>query len=114
MGYHMISLGHWNKYRIEKLLPNIKVDFIDFPFEEKQYQIVKRKININKTLASKIFNDMEFKQKVLELKYKFMTQSDALIHGDLHTGSIMLNKKETYIIDPEFAFVGPFGFDIGA
>ena len=65
-------------------------------------------------LAQKIFNDMEFKQKVLELKYKFMTQTDALIHGDLHTGSIMLNEDETYVIDPEFAFVGPFGFDIGA
>ena len=65
-------------------------------------------------LAQTIFNDMKFKEKVLELKYKFMTQNDALIHGDLHTGSIMLNKDETYVIDPEFAFVGPFGFDIGA
>ncbi|MCK5111742.1 MAG: S-methyl-5-thioribose kinase [Arcobacteraceae bacterium] len=65
-------------------------------------------------LAAKIFNDMEFKKRVLDLKYKFMTQTDALIHGDLHTGSIMLNNDETYVIDPEFAFVGPFGFDIGA
>jgi len=64
--------------------------------------------------AIKLFNDMEFKRKVLELKYKFMNQSDALLHGDLHTGSIMLNEEETYVIDPEFAFVGPFGFDIGA
>ena len=65
-------------------------------------------------LADKLFNDMEFKEKVLDLKYKFMTQNDALIHGDLHTGSIMINTDETYVIDPEFAFVGPFGFDIGA
>jgi 5-methylthioribose kinase len=65
-------------------------------------------------LANKVFNDMEFKNKVLDLKYKFMNQSDALIHGDLHTGSIMINESETYVIDPEFAFVGPFGFDIGA
>jgi 5-methylthioribose kinase len=26
----------------------------------------------------------------------------------------MLNQSETFVIDPEFAFVGPFGFDIGA
>ena len=58
--------------------------------------------------------DTEFKTQMLKLKYLFMTQSDALLHGDLHTGSIMLNAKETYIIDPEFAFFGPFGFDIGA
>lgn len=65
-------------------------------------------------LAQKLFDDTEFKQMVLELKYKFMTQNDALIHGDLHTGSIMINEDEAYVIDPEFAFVGPFGFDIGA
>ena len=65
-------------------------------------------------LAKKLFDDMQFKQRVLELKYKFMTQSDCLLHGDLHTGSIMLNDKETFVIDPEFSFVGPFGFDIGA
>jgi len=64
--------------------------------------------------AKKLFADMEFKAKVLDLKYKFMTSSDALIHGDLHTGSVMLNQNETFVIDPEFAFVGPFGFDIGA
>jgi len=68
----------------------------------------------NNLLAEKLFNDMQFKEKVLDLKYKFMTNADALIHGDLHTGSIMLNREETYVIDPEFAFVGPFGFDIGA
>ncbi len=64
--------------------------------------------------AERLFADTAFKQKVLRLKYIFMTQTDALIHGDLHTGSIMVNKKETFVIDPEFAFVGPFGFDIGA
>lgn len=64
--------------------------------------------------AKKLFADMEFKEGVLELKYKFMTQNDALLHGDLHTGSIMISESETYIIDPEFAFVGPFGFDVGA
>jgi len=64
--------------------------------------------------AKELFNDLEFKAKILDLKYKFMTQNDALLHGDLHTGSIMVNEYETYVIDPEFAFVGPFGFDIGA
>ncbi len=48
------------------------------------------------------------------LKYKFMTSAEALIHGDLHTGSIMLTPEDTRVIDPEFAFMGPMGFDIGA
>jgi len=64
--------------------------------------------------AKALFAKSEFKKNVLKLKYIFMTQTDTLLHGDLHTGSIMANPKQTYIIDPEFAFVGPFGFDIGA
>jgi 5-methylthioribose kinase len=64
--------------------------------------------------AKELFLQSDFKKNVLKLKYIFMTQSDALLYGDLHTGSIMLNADETYVIDPEFAFVGAFGFDIGA
>ena len=47
-------------------------------------------------------------------KYQFMTSAQALIHGDLHTGSIMATLEDTRVIDPEFAFVGPIGFDVGA
>jgi 5-methylthioribose kinase len=47
-------------------------------------------------------------------KYQFMTSAQALIHGDLHTGSIMLTREDTRVIDPEFAFIGPIGFDVGA
>ena len=65
-------------------------------------------------VAEHISNDVELKTKILHLKYKFMNQSDALLHGDLHTGSIMINQDETYVIDSEFAFVGPMGFDVGA
>jgi 5-methylthioribose kinase len=47
-------------------------------------------------------------------KYQFLTAAQALVHGDLHTGSIMLTAEDTRVIDPEFAFVGPMGFDVGA
>ena len=43
-----------------------------------------------------------------------MTSAEALIHGDLHTGSIMVTGEDTRVIDPEFAFIGPMGFDVGA
>lgn len=64
--------------------------------------------------AEALWSDINFKKNVLRLKNIFMTKTDALLHGDLHTGSIMANENETYVIDPEFAFVGPFGFDLGA
>jgi len=87
-------------------------DFV-FSFAFMEHETNDENAKENET-AKKLFEDMDFKKNVLKLKYKFMTQSDALLHGDLHTGSIMLNQYETYVIDPEFAFVGPFGFDIGA
>ncbi len=73
--------------------------------------------NINPDLlneAKEFFEESNYKKNILKLKYIFMTQNDALLHGDLHTGSIMLNRKESFVIDPEFAFIGAFGFDIGA
>ncbi|MGA8708703.1 MAG: S-methyl-5-thioribose kinase [Steroidobacteraceae bacterium] len=46
--------------------------------------------------------------------YKFLNQPEALIHGDLHSGSVMVTPTDTRVIDPEFAFYGPIGFDLGA
>jgi 5-methylthioribose kinase len=48
-----------------------------------------------------------------QMKWAFMNQAESLLHGDLHTGSVMVNQGETYVIDPEFAYYGPMGFDIG-
>ena len=45
---------------------------------------------------------------------RFCERAQALIHGDLHTGSVMVTHDSTQVIDPEFAFYGPMGFDIGA
>ena len=42
-----------------------------------------------------------------------MNNAQALIHGDLHSGSIFANEQGIKVIDPEFAFYGPMGYDIG-
>jgi 5-methylthioribose kinase len=49
-------------------------------------------------------------------KSKFVTLTQALIHADLHSGSVMCKPEagQTFVIDPEFAFYGPAGFDTGA
>lgn len=62
----------------------------------------------------KLQTDEALHIEVAIMKEKFMTQAQALVHGDLHTGSIMVNQTDTYVIDPEFAFYGPIGFDVGA
>ena len=47
------------------------------------------------------------------LRDGFMNHAQALLHGDLHTGSIFVNGTGIKVIDPEFAFYGPMGYDIG-
>ena len=77
---------------------------------------------IQKTL----YNDEALKAEVALLRETFMNKAEALIHGDLHTGSIFIgnntgtaiDKNGTTepcmkIIDPEFAFYGPIGYDLG-
>jgi 5-methylthioribose kinase len=59
-------------------------------------------------------NDDDLKVAVSRLKLKFLSSAEAMIHGDLHTGSVMVTPGDTRVIDPEFAFMGPMGFDIGA
>src|SRR6056297_164068 len=58
-------------------------------------------------------NTFQEDNEVLKLKNEFMTNAQALIHGDLHTGSIFVKDDEIKIIDSEFAFYGPIGYDIG-
>ena len=60
-----------------------------------------------------LWQDSFVLEKVFFLKDRFMTDGQALVHGDLHTGSIMVGAEETRVIDPEFAFYGPMGFDVG-
>lgn len=57
---------------------------------------------------------MPLKLAVGKLKAKFMDATEALCHGDLHTGSVMVTEGSTVVIDPEFAFYGPMGFECGA
>ncbi|QIR76754.1 phosphotransferase [Sulfurospirillum diekertiae] len=43
----------------------------------------------------------------------FQQEKECLIHGDLHTGSIMIKHENLAIIDAEFSCFAPLGFDVG-
>lgn len=64
--------------------------------------------------AARWREDGDLKVAVSRLKLKFLSSAEAMLHGDLHTGSVMLTPDDTRVIDPEFAFIGPMGFDVGA
>jgi 5-methylthioribose kinase len=65
-------------------------------------------------VALDLRRDAPLKVAVARLGLKFLTSPQALLHGDLHSGSVMVTDADTRVIDPEFAFYGPIGFDLGA
>jgi 5-methylthioribose kinase len=64
--------------------------------------------------ASELRQDALLKVRAARFGQRFLTEAQALIHGDLHSGSVMVTGTDTRVIDPEFAFYGPIGFDLGA
>lgn len=58
-------------------------------------------------------NDNELKIAVAGLKHRFFSCAEALLHGDIHSGSIFVAEGSLKAIDAEFGFFGPIGFDLG-
>ncbi len=65
-------------------------------------------------IATEFRSDAALKIAAGRFGHKFLTSTQALIHGDLHSGSVMVTETDTRVIDPEFALYGPIGFDLGA
>lgn len=64
-------------------------------------------------VLERLWADEAAQGNIALLRYAFMTRAESLLHGDLHTGSVMASASETKIVDAEFCFYGPMGFDIG-
>ena len=74
----------------------------------------------NEPDAAELSADPVMMKAMGQAKWYFMTHAEALIHGDLHTGSIMVRHPagswecdSVKAFDSEFAFYGPVAFDIG-
>ena len=64
-----------------------------------------------------LYVDAELLSAVAHVREVFANRAEALIHGDLHSGSLMIGERDgaqaIKIFDPEFSFVGPVGMDLG-
>jgi len=91
----------------------ITEDFVfTYPFEHNAMN------DYNPALPQSVIDSVQkapdVRTHVAQMKYTFMNKPEALLHGDFHTSSVMVNEQQTFVIDPEFSFAGPMGFDIGA
>jgi 5-methylthioribose kinase len=64
-------------------------------------------------IVARLRADIDLKVEVQHLKARFCNNAETMLHGDLHTGSIMVTSDDTMVIDPEFVTYGPIGFDVG-
>ena len=108
---------HIKKLRVQSFT-NIELCDIseDLVFTEPYYNYKNRNIiteGQESYVDSTLYNDIELHTEIAYLRNNFMNNAQSLLHGDLHTGSIFANKNGIKVIDPEFAFYGPMGYDIG-
>jgi 5-methylthioribose kinase len=88
----------------------------DLVFTEPYYNYKNRNVILAENqdfVESNLYNNERLKAEVGILRDEFMNHAQALIHGDLHSGSIFANEDGIKVIDPEFAFYGPMGYDVG-
>jgi 5-methylthioribose kinase len=101
------------KAYINKDLCKISEDLV---FTEPYIDYKGRNIIIDENLEfveEVLYSDDDLILEVGKLKNNFMNNTQALIHGDLHSGSIFANETGIKVLDPEFAFYGPIGYDVG-
>lgn len=80
--------------------------------------------------VTRLQSNAEWIAAAMEMKRRFLTTQEALLHGDLHSGSIFVRGEDKDLsnsvepvspgsefsvkaFDAEFAFYGPVGFDLG-
>jgi len=113
-----VVMGHKEKKELVKSFINPDLCEIseDLVYSE-PYMDYNRRNNVfppNKEFVEKeLYEDKKLHLEAAKCKFDFMNNAQSLIHGDLHTGSIFINTEHTYVFDPEFAFYGPMGYDIG-
>lgn len=64
-------------------------------------------------MRQELDHDDELMAQTYLLRHQFMSTPEAMIHGDLHTSNLFLDKERLKVIDMEYTFAGPVCYDIG-
>ena len=112
-----VVMGHKEKKELVQKFINPELCEIseDLVFTEPFYDCPRNEVfeGTREFAKKEIWEDPKLQLETAKLKFEFMTHAQSLLHGDLHTGSIFVKEDSTKIIDPEFAFCGPAGYDVG-
>jgi 5-methylthioribose kinase len=70
----------------------------------------------NRADVDALRNDRQLLRQIGYAKLAFQDHAQSLLHGDLHTGSVLVREEGESVraFDSEFGVYGPTGFDLGA
>lgn len=106
---------HAKKALVAKFINPEMCEITEDLFFNDPYQVHERN-NYPAALESDVAalrDDTQLKVAVAALKHRFFSHAEALLHGDIHSGSIFVADGSLKAIDTEFGYFGPIGFDIG-
>lgn len=106
---------HEKKARVAQFINPEMCEITEDLFFNDPYQIHERN-NYPAELeadAAALRDDAQLKLAIASLKHRFFSQAEALLHGDIHSGSIFVADGSLKAIDAEFGYFGPIGFDVG-
>jgi len=87
---------------------------VDLVFTDPYVEVWRNKVTAPLAAwAAALRADVGLKSAVAHFRLRYLTSAQSLLHGDLHSGSVMATPDDTRVIDGEFALVGPTGFDVG-
>ena len=105
------TVQHYRQQFANTTMQSITADYVfTFPYTEHETNFWTPGLEPD---VQRLKADTDFLQQVAYLKQIFLTAQQAVTHGDLHTGSVLVQNNTAKVIDAEFAFYGPVGFDLG-
>ncbi len=64
-------------------------------------------------LSRNIWEDKDIVAQCYVMRDIYMRKGECLVHGDFHTSNIFIRNEEMKVIDMEYAFIGPYSYDLG-
>ena len=102
---------HYKQQFANTTMQSITADYVfSFPFTEHETNFWTPGLEPE---IQQLKADTDFLEQTEHLKQIFLTAQQGITHGDLHTGSVLVQDNIAKVIDAEFAFYGPVGFDLG-
>ena len=102
---------HYKRQFANTIMQSITADYVfTFPYTEHETNFWTPGLASD---VQQLKTDTDFLRQAAHLKQIFLTAQQGVTHGDLHTGSVLLQNDTAKVIDAEFAFYGPVGFDLG-